>query len=691
MGRSTIDKDDWLQKIRHCDSLDDAASDLIRDVIEHSKRPESHYRRTENRSRRRGSTKITARAKSLPRLYRQDSAKVFRMLTEDSRDLMCTINTKILEKHFTGEWSYKNFDTNNCPPQFLGVRTGGNNTLMADRITSAEVLHVLNKHSNNNGGTGPDRVSYSMLKNFDPNGVILSALFNKCLQLQRIPRHWKRSRTILRYKKGDPSVPSNWRPIALSNTICRVFTAVIANRLSDWASQYDLISTFQKGCRPGNGRDEPTFLLRTIIEDARRRKREVVIVWLDIANACGSVPHGLIYEVLTWMNAHPFIINLIRDIYTNATTTINTMAATSPIPIKSGIMQGDALSNILFTLVIEPLLQTLESYSSGMPLYDRVINVIAFVDDLSLVSQSPEYMEELLRTTSALSEWMGFKFHPEKSVSLHINKGFGVVPTSFVIHNSEIRMLQAGEEHEYLGVALGYQIRHNLDSEVDRVIEKIRKLDASLLRPSQKLEAYQRFIQPSLLNNLHTAHFPRRNLDRLDREVRQTVRRWLNLPQNADNLTLYAGGKYGGGTILRMSHVHDIMTVGYACRLLASGDDLVRDVAISNLRAVVGKICEDNNPTPKDICVYLNGLKEYPCHQRSSDITSLWVAVRKSTRRLKKIIPMNWFPLTEKEGIVQLYVGNYHLTPEKFKQAADKIRLSLKKYYSDVFRAKWKK
>ena len=43
---------------------------------------------------------------------------------------------------------------------------------------------------------------------------------------------------------------------------------------------------------------EHTEVLSQLLREARRSKRDLAVVWLDLANAYGSIPHKLVHEAL---------------------------------------------------------------------------------------------------------------------------------------------------------------------------------------------------------------------------------------------------------------------------------------------------------------------------------------------------------------------------------------------------------
>ncbi|VDO60084.1 unnamed protein product [Heligmosomoides polygyrus] len=78
-----------------------------------------------------------------------------------------------------------------------------------------------------------DRIRAEHLKNLPPLLVnTLARLFTRYLSECKVPFHWKTSKTVLLYKKGDLHDIGNYRPSCLLSVVYKLFTLVIQRRIS---------------------------------------------------------------------------------------------------------------------------------------------------------------------------------------------------------------------------------------------------------------------------------------------------------------------------------------------------------------------------------------------------------------------------------------------------------------------------
>ncbi|KAL1415328.1 hypothetical protein MTO96_029599 [Rhipicephalus appendiculatus] len=176
-------------------------------------------------------------AADIQRLYRRNRRRAIRLVVEGpSRS--GDIPLQDLHDHWASTWAERAADT-----ALLFERPVAPQPVDTSRFTADEVLARLRKAENT--APGSDRLTYRHWKSVDPEARFLSALFNACLHHRRTPDSWRTSRTVLIYKKGDPSIPGNWRPIALGCTASKLYAKCLAARLQTWVMEHHLMSHCQ--------------------------------------------------------------------------------------------------------------------------------------------------------------------------------------------------------------------------------------------------------------------------------------------------------------------------------------------------------------------------------------------------------------------------------------------------------------
>ena len=79
---------------------------------------------------------------------------------------------------------------------------------------------------------GPNGIPTRILKDFAIQlSQPITDLFNASLQHGKLPSDWKKANVIPIFKKGDPKMPNNYRPISLLPVISKVLERCIYNQI----------------------------------------------------------------------------------------------------------------------------------------------------------------------------------------------------------------------------------------------------------------------------------------------------------------------------------------------------------------------------------------------------------------------------------------------------------------------------
>ncbi|XP_046393261.1 uncharacterized protein LOC124161081 [Ischnura elegans] len=230
-------------------------------------------------------------------------------------------------------------------PEFPPGRRGSGQREITSPITPEKVIDRLKR--TRASAPGPDGVPYSAYRFVDSNGEVLAAIFNRCVELGRVPPQWKETRVTLLHKGGSEHEVRNWRPISLANTLAKVFMGVLADRMLPWALRGKRLSfPTQKGFIPATeGCMDHNFVLQSAIEHARASFGQVAVAWLDLDDAFPSVPHDHILRVLREIGLPVKCVTVIEDMLRGSTMTVAAAGGvTDSITVTSGVRQGDPLS-----------------------------------------------------------------------------------------------------------------------------------------------------------------------------------------------------------------------------------------------------------------------------------------------------------------------------------------------------------
>ena len=100
---------------------------------------------------------------------------------------------------------------------------------------------------------GPDRISPYILKYCAAEiSPILQLIFTQSLNTGQLPSDWLRANICPVFKRGNRSgTPSNYRPISLTSSCCKVFEHIIFHSIMDHVRLNDILIDNQHGFRPG--------------------------------------------------------------------------------------------------------------------------------------------------------------------------------------------------------------------------------------------------------------------------------------------------------------------------------------------------------------------------------------------------------------------------------------------------------
>ncbi|KAK0146800.1 LINE-1 reverse transcriptase [Merluccius polli] len=325
--------------------------------------------------------------------------KHVRRLLEDKRSGKLDITQSELENHIREHYSDPARSTplgSPAPPSFLFDAALPK---LSDSPTLSEVAEVVRRAVS---APGPNGIPYKLYK-YCP-GVLkhLWNLLRVAWKNQAIPSEWQRAVTVLIPKEANSTTISQFRSIALLNVEGKIFLSIHAKRLTNYLTSNGYIDTIcQKAGVPGfPGCVEHSAVIWEQIQKAKREKGDLHVVWLDLANAYGSVPHQLIEYALDFFYIPVCIRTLVVKYFEDLRMCCTHQDFTTGWQrLEVGIAMGCSISPILFVAAFEIILIGARKMVGGvkLPSGQRLPPVRGYMDDITTILQTAACTTRLLK------------------------------------------------------------------------------------------------------------------------------------------------------------------------------------------------------------------------------------------------------------------------------------------------------
>ena len=248
---------------------------------------------------------------------------------------------------------------------------------------------------------GLNGISFKLYKNCPTVLEQLVCLLQRAWREGYVAQEWCLADGVWIPKEENSIGVGSFRPISLLNVEGKIFFGVIARRMTSFLLQNKYINTsVQKAGIPGfPGCLEHAQMIWNSLMTAKREKKELHVVWLDLANAYGSVPHNCIRFALKFFHIPEKVAAILMqysgNVFMRFTTTDYT---TGWQALEVGIMMGCVVSPLLFVMCMELILRGTTDTASGEETRsgDALPPSRAFMDDVTTLVQSKVGTQELL-------------------------------------------------------------------------------------------------------------------------------------------------------------------------------------------------------------------------------------------------------------------------------------------------------
>ncbi len=243
---------------------------------------------------------------------------------------------------------------------------------------------------------GPDGITGRVLRSCaDQLAGLFTSIFNESLATSVVPTSFKKSVIIPVPKNSKPSCLNDYRPVALTSTVMKVFQRLLKKHIC--SSIPATLDPLQFAYRPNRSTDDAIsqILHFSLTHIDSKNGKYVRLLFIDYSSAFNTIVPTKLAVKLSDLGLNTSLCDWIQDFLTVRPQVVKVGQFTSnSITLNIGAPQGCVLSPLLYSLYTH---DCVSSHSST--------SIVKFADDtvvLGLINNDDEaaYLDEVERLTS---------------------------------------------------------------------------------------------------------------------------------------------------------------------------------------------------------------------------------------------------------------------------------------------------
>ena len=252
-----------------------------------------------------------------------------------------------------------------------------------DDITTDEIIEAEELKEDKVSGDGWVKKMVTSLP--APLLLLLQLIFNSILKFHIFPTAWRTTVVGELFKnKGSRVTSKNYRGLSLVQLLAKLFDTVFLRRFKRWFTPADE----QTAYTPERGSPDHVFLIRCMLQYAKRTKQTLFLIAIDFDGAFDRVCRSTLIKKLCLFGAGAVFTACLASIYMCTDNIIYRGDSNVKFKLYSGIKQGLPLSPLLFLFYINDIFDFFGAlYDGGKKFFD-VLHILIHADDATIIASS---------------------------------------------------------------------------------------------------------------------------------------------------------------------------------------------------------------------------------------------------------------------------------------------------------------
>ncbi|CAF1025673.1 unnamed protein product [Brachionus calyciflorus] len=281
-----------------------------------------------------------------------------------------------------------------------------------DYVLETKVLKDIVNRLPNGKSSGFNDVNYEMIKYSNSEAIIemIRIVYEKMIKFQVVPYLFNVSviKPLVKDSKKLSNDINNLRPVSISDPFANIYEAILLREIE---SEYK-DNNKQFGFKSFSSCSHAIFTLKQSIIKSECDKRRLYVAAIDASKAFDKVRRELLWCKLVEIKIKPLIISGLMNYYSCSNMLVsNNNQFSSIFKTTVGVKQGGVISPKLFSIYIDDLIKDIEKFKHGVNFGKVKADIVAYADDILLISQTKAGLREQLDYVSQYGLENDIKFN----------------------------------------------------------------------------------------------------------------------------------------------------------------------------------------------------------------------------------------------------------------------------------------
>lgn len=356
-------------------------------------------------------------------------------------------------------------------------------------VTKEEIIDIVKSNLKSGKSCGFDEIDSIVVKHILPFIVEpLLYICNSSLRTGCVPSKMKISKVVPIFKKDDPSLFTNYRPISILPCFSKILEKLVFNRLYDYLLQHNFLYDSQYGFRQNYSTDMAVIEIHDRIVKELNEGKSVIGVFMDLSKAFDSLSHDILLQKMQHYGIKGLSLKWFQSYLLHRQQfTVYNSHNSSFGNINTGVPQGSILGPLLFLIYINDIVNSCHE-----------CDCILYADDTSLLASHNdiEALVESLNTSLAhISAWFKcnkLSLNTSKTQCVLFKKGGVQFNVDDILLKIDAVPLKFYDSVKFLGVVLNSSL--SWKDHIDLVRLKISRFIGILSRLKYELPSNILFL-----------------------------------------------------------------------------------------------------------------------------------------------------------------------------------------------------